>query len=727
MKQENSRGALVYLLFKKNKLCLAFFCLYGIFVLAVSFWITAHTVAFLGIGLITPASLYWGLNGGMLSSIWMSAVLGAMFFHSPSSISMWNFMTTVVIYFLIAVGYGKSIDIIRRQKLMLKESEEQYRSFVENAIEAIFLIQDDTIKYANPKTEQMTGYSANDLYSLPYENFVYPDDRGYVKGCYIDKLKGKSNKGYIRFRIITKKGELKWCELNGVNIKWDNKPAVLCFAADITDRKEAEDLSKELMVRLDQIIESLPDATFVIDNKGRVIAWNKAIEEMTGVNKKDILGKGNYEYALPFYGERRPMLIDLALFSDKEFSKWEKEYDVMRQNGNSIYVEAFAPSVYGGKGAYLWATASKLCDSSGRVIGAVESIRDITARKKAEEKIKYLSFHDSLTGLYNRYFLEEEMKRLDTPRQLPISIIMADLNNLKLVNDTYGHSTGDEMLSSAAETLKESCRKEDIVARWGGDEFVVLLPQTAENEVYGVCKRISQESSKRKINGLPLSIAVGFAVKKGSKEDIFKTLQQAEAHMYQDKLAKKEEAKRAVLDVMLKSLEEKNYETKEHIRHRQQIAVKIGKKIGLPEEELERLKTLIMLYDIGKINIPEEILKKNGSLTEKEMEVIKKHPETGYRIASSIDEFANLAENILSHHEHWDGSGYPRGLKGREIPVLARITAIVDSYNAMITGRPYKKAISPKEAAAEIKRNAGIQFDPELVKVFLRVISDDLK
>jgi diguanylate cyclase (GGDEF)-like protein len=354
---------------------------------------------------------------------------------------------------------------------------------------------------------------------------------------------------------------------------------------------------------------------------------------------------------------------------------------------------------------------------------AAELISNAYTRNLAEEQVRYQSFRDGLTGLYNRIYLEKEMERLDTGRQLPIGIIMADLNGLKLANDTFGHDVGDEMLKQTAEILRSSCRSEDIIARWGGDEFVIFLPQTTEEDAKAICNRIDEKCKDTFIKGIPLSLAVGTAIKNRITMDLAEVLKEAEANMYEHKLAESQLAKSAGLKIMLKNLEAKSYETDTHYAVMQNIALRIGKNIGLSQSKLSKLKTLISLHDIGEINISEEILTKKGPLTEEEWEIMKKHPETGYRIVRVTEEFAQVAEDILSHHEHWDGSGYPQGSKGKEIPLLARITAIADAYEVMSAGRAYKTAMSKREVTTEFKRCAGSQFDPELIEIFLSLLN----
>jgi diguanylate cyclase (GGDEF)-like protein len=314
------------------------------------------------------------------------------------------------------------------------------------------------------------------------------------------------------------------------------------------------------------------------------------------------------------------------------------------------------------------------------------------------------------------------MQRLDTERQLPISIIMADLNGLKLINDTYGHSTGDEVLKRTAAILREICRSEDILARLGGDEFVIYLPHTPENKALAMGRRISQAFLQKKINDVPITISIGVATKTSIEQTIASVLRAAEDKMYQNKLTESSSGKSAVLNALLKTLAEKSFETEVHTRNMQTVAMKIGEKLRLPDSEMHRLRLLITLHDIGKINTPEELLTKSSPLSDAEWEVMKKHCETGYRIARATDEFAYVAEDILTHHEHWDGSGYPQGLKGEAIPLLARVTTLADAYEVMCNGRPYKQAMTPEAIRAEFKRCTGGQFDPQLVELMLEVI-----
>jgi len=383
------------------------------------------------------------------------------------------------------------------------------------------------------------------------------------------------------------------------------------------------------------------------------------------------------------------------------------EIRVLDSDGHVFWYEASITPVYG---------------KSGRLLMAEGILRDISKRKKAEEKLTYLSFHDSLTKAYNRAYYMEEVKRLDTERQLPLSIIMADVNGLKLVNDAFGHDEGDNLLKSCVRVLKRCCRADDIVARFGGDEFSMLLPRTGEKDAKRLLDRIKMHCDKTDGNKIPLSISMGTSTKVTKNEDFTTIIRKAEEDMYQHKLKESKSIIASIISSLETTLFEKSIRTESHFRRLKQIVVEMGKKLKLSEDRLDDLRLLATIHDIGKVAILDSILNKRESLSENEWQVIKKHPEIGYRIAMSSNQLSSVAEYILTVHEHWDGTGYPQGLKGGSIPLISRIMALADSYVIMREGRPYRKARTKKEAIAEIKKCRGTQFDPRLVDIFLEVI-----
>lgn len=459
---------------------------------------------------------------------------------------------------------------------------------------------------------------------------------------------------------------------------------------------------------LASILDVQDNLVILLNLKGEIIKFNKACEKVTGYSLSEVKNKTIWK----------------ALIKNDEITETKEVFSKLKDKNFPIQHKNYLKTKNGDLRLISW-TNNVLLDENNEVKYIVATGRDITKKKWKEEKLRYLFYKDRLTDLYNRRFFEEEISRLDTDRQLPISIIMADINGLKIINDSYGHKKGDELLAKTAKILKNSIRKEDILARHGGDEFAILLPKTTKKEAGKIINRIKEKTKITKESSLPVSIGFGKATKEKRYQNIENILKQADNNMYKNKLSESKSAKNRIIQNLLNTLGTKSSETKKHALRMTTYAHDLGEKIGLSYSYLNRLSLLATLHDIGKITISEDILTKPGKLTDEEWEIIKKHPKRGYKIASASEEFAVIAGEILSHHERWDGSGYPQGLKGKEIPYLSRIISIIDAYDVMTSERPYSKAISKKKALTEIKDCAGTQFDPVLAGKFIKLKSDE--
>jgi len=351
--------------------------------------------------------------------------------------------------------------------------------------------------------------------------------------------------------------------------------------------------------------------------------------------------------------------------------------------------------------------------------------------KMEENKIIYLKdkekllYRDKLTGLYNKSFFEEELLRLDTKRQLPISIIMGDINGLKLINDAFGHTMGDNTLKKAAEIMTNSFREEDIISRVGGDEFVILLPKTSEKTSLEIIDRIKKMCENNPLEFIKISISFGVATKLSEEEDLEKIYKKAENKMYFNKLKESKAAKLAMINFLKKRLEKITYETKSHYGRLHTLTIMMADALNLSEKQKDELKLLCEFHDIGKIGVSKSILQKEGSLNEEEWESVKRHSEIGYHVVKEIKKVSAIDELILIHHERWDGKGYPGILKDEEIPLTARIFAIADAYDSMVNDRPFKGKITKKAALNEIMEQSGRQFDPKLTKLFVNLMDEE--
>jgi diguanylate cyclase len=345
--------------------------------------------------------------------------------------------------------------------------------------------------------------------------------------------------------------------------------------------------------------------------------------------------------------------------------------------------------------------------------------RNIDERKKAELEQTYFSLHDHLTNLYNRRYFETELVRLDVKRNLPIGIIMADVNGLKLINDSFGHDIGDQLLIKAGSVIKSQLREDEIFARVGGDEFAILLTNTNEDTIKKIIKRICEAMPKEKVANIPLSISFGYDLKKKDSQVMVDVLKKAEDNMYRSKLYETRFDREKTVDFILESLFEKSPRERAHAQNVRRLCEMMGKELGFDQTHINKIGKAAYYHDIGKIGMDESILNKANRLTDKELFTVRKHPESGWRIINSVSSLSDLSEFIMTHHEWVNGAGYPRGLKEDMIPLEAKVIAIADAYDVMTNPSSYKIPLNELEAKAELKKYSGIQFDPTLVDLFI--------
>jgi diguanylate cyclase (GGDEF)-like protein/putative nucleotidyltransferase with HDIG domain len=351
---------------------------------------------------------------------------------------------------------------------------------------------------------------------------------------------------------------------------------------------------------------------------------------------------------------------------------------------------------------------------------------------------------DSVTSLYNHRAihqrLDSEFHRAERQKR-PLTIIMMDLNNFKLFNDTYGHPVGDQVLKRVAEVLQSECRKCDILGRYGGDEFIAVLPDTDVPLAMVVAQRLRSRMlmegfrHKAEENTVPVTLSFGIATYPTDSENRYELVAMADANLYTAKISESgiigtSETQRAhrelraegafdVLDAMVTAVDNKDRYTRRHSEDVTEYGLWLAEELGLSEETMRVIRVGALLHDVGKIGVPEDVLRKPGRLTDDEYEVMKRHPHLGALIVSSMPGMDAIIDIVRSHHERWDGKGYPDGLVGENIPILGRLLAVADAFSAMTTARPYRKGMQWSNALDEIRANIGTQFDPEMGNAFL--------
>ena len=451
---------------------------------------------------------------------------------------------------------------------------------------------------------------------------------------------------------------------------------------------------------LNSIIDAIPESIFFKDVNSKYLGCNLAFEELFDVKREEIIGKGNEV---------------LALSKDEAENFVTKDKEVL-ETGKCIKVESI--HTYKNGKVFLEDIKAPIFGEGNEIIGVVGTSRDITERKKLEDKLTYLSYRDKLTGLYNRTYFDKVSEEYNKNKEDIISIIMGDMNGLKIVNDSLGHLEGDRFIVEISKIIKKVVKDKGEVVRWGGDEIVIILKGTDKDKAIEISEDISNECLLANHKPVPLSISLG--VSSGKGKNINELITEAEKEVYKNKLLNDATIRKATINSIKRNIYN-NDESKKRIKRMMKLANKIGEDMKLSKNEMDNLRLVVKLHDIGKVGISYEILEKGNNLTKEEIELIKLHTEKGYRILQADKDLSHIASAVLTHHERWDGKGYPLGLAGNSIPFCARVVYLLNAYDYMINGKDEK--ISEEEAIEVIKKESGKKFDPRLVKVFLRVLN----
>ncbi len=630
----------------------------------------------------------------------------------------------ILLFFTILIKQSRTLKRGKvkfyEMKRQLEESEMLFRTIFEQAPLGISIgSSDDFAKEfsskfqpVNKMYEEILGRTNDELAGMDWESVTHPDDIEYDKSQLKRLLAHEIDNYSLEKRYIKPDGTYTWVNLVMARLDLDNSSAQnrMCIVQDINNKKMAEESLKESERSKAVLLSHLPGIAYrCLPDQSRTMQFmSDGCFKLTGYCPEDFINNEKLAYSDLIAIEYRNII----------WKEWERlqtlkttfryEYEIVTASGECKWVMELGQSIY---------------DDNGKVEALEGIIFDITERKNKEEQIKYLSEHDFLTDLYNRKFFDNEKNRLDMMDDcLPVTVIVVNINGMRLINDAFGYDEGDQVIKEVAKIIENCCRKSDIIARTAGDEFSIIMMNTSNYDGTYVQRELQKcceaHNRKNKDRSFDISFSCGIGTKENASESIDKALKEASDVMHNRKLLNSKSSHSAILSSIMATMYERSHETEEHAKRIAFISRKIGENMNLPSNILDELELFSMLHDIGKIGIDDRILNKPGKLNDLEIYIMKKHPEIGYRIAMSSPELEPVAEYILYHHERWDGTGYPKGLKGEEIPLLSRILAVSDAYDAMTEDRIYRKAMAVDDAVEEIKSHSGTQFDPEVVRVF---------
>ena len=388
-------------------------------------------------------------------------------------------------------------------------------------------------------------------------------------------------------------------------------------------------------------------------------------------------------------------------------------------------------------------------DELGELAQAFDTMGEELKRRDAHlretlSEVKRLSETDALTGLLNHRTVAERMAdELARAKRYGnrFGVMIVDLDNFKLLNDTYGHPVGDEVLRRITRLLLEQTRATDSIGRHGGDEFMLVLPESGPGELAGTAAKLQSvlaESSFEAPDGshIPVTMSIGVACCPEDGYDLNTLIALADANLYVSKSlggatvtgshlesqSSEDVSVFGMLGSLVTAVDNKDRYTRHHSEEVTELAISIGEMLGLSDESQRVLRVAGLLHDVGKVGVPDRILRKPGRITDDEYEAIKQHTLLGDAIIAAIPDLSEIRAGVVAHHERFDGCGYPNGLSGDQIPLMGRILAVADAYSAMVTDRPYRKALSGEEAIAELIAGKGTQFDPMCVDAFIKAL-----
>jgi diguanylate cyclase (GGDEF)-like protein/PAS domain S-box-containing protein/putative nucleotidyltransferase with HDIG domain len=608
---------------------------------------------------------------------------------------------------------------------------------------------------------ELLGYTQQEFFCISFKD-LYSESKDYDD---LRKLMVQKGSLIKEMRLKRKDGRSIWAMVSIRSVRNENGDLALFeyIVMDASERKWMEEEMASAYQRFESVIQNTPNIAiqgYGID--GKILEWNHASEVLYGYPSYEAIGRDGRD----------------LFWSEEDWKKHDEIFTVIKETGRPAAPREWRLKNKYGKEVTVYSSMFPILQR-GKTIEIFCMDVDISDRVETErrlsetkDKLESLALKDAMTEIYNfRYFRERLASEFERAKRTlsPLSVLMMDIDYFKSINDTYGHQFGDKILKQVARFLKTELRANDVVARWGGEEFAVILPETSRTDALSVATKLLDMIRARGFgdgtNLLKIKCSLGvvsypedplFSVEElidGAEESIYRVKERGgdgvalyghemgektagqvsddDRKRYIDSVKQKLSffalrSERSILEAiysLAKSIELRDRRTKEHCDRMVEYAEKVARRVGMNEVEVDNVRRASMLHDIGKLGISDAILLKPGRLTSEEYEDVKRHPVIGADIISVAGFLREIVPIILSHHERWDGKGYPRGLKGDEIPLGARVVAVVDVYEALTSDRPYHKAISRDEAIKIIREGMGTQFDERIVRAFLEIIA----
>ena len=610
-------------------------------------------------------------------------------------------------------------DITSKKKIddQLKESERSKSLLISNLPGMVYRCDYDenfTMRFVSNACVKLTGYGPESLINnrdISYKSLINPKYQELIRNEW-NRIIAERLPFKYEYEIISEDGSHKWVLEYGEGVYSINGDvqALEGIVLDITDRKKAEELLEKSNERMHSMINNHEAAMLLIEPlSGKIIEANSAATTFYGYSNEEFLNMTIQDINTMDKDEIMALRLNVLNKGQKYFT-----FPHRLKNGEIKVVDVYSsPIEYDDK----------------KVIFSI--IFDVTEREKIAKQNEFLANHDYLTGLYNRKYITEVIEQRVKTNNDTIALLLGNIDGFKSLNDTLGHALGDEILIETANRLKDICIEGGILARVGGDEFAILVFGKDENQIQQCLKDLTQEFDKDiedSVKDAIFSVSWGYGFKRKENDTLDEIYTEATAYMNSRKHYNRNSLRSKMVDVIMETLFIKSEREKRHSERVGELCEAVARKMNMTKPEIDRMRVAGLLHDIGKIGIEEDILNKKDRLTLKEWETMKLHPTKGASILARTIEYNDISKIVLSHHERYDGKGYPNGLVGNDIPIMARIVTVCDAYDAMTEQRTYRAPFSKEEAFEELRKCSGTQFDPEIVNVFInKVMSLEIK